>query len=61
LIAASLLRADERVGCFSVYRSLTGSRVRVYFDATPRLCWPSRRERSFEMPVYNVPSAHSRR
>ena len=30
-------------------------------DATPRACWPRRRGKSFEMPVYSVPSAHSRR
>ena len=51
LIAASRRRAAERSGCRSHHRSLTGSRVRVYFDPTPRACWPRRRGKSFEMPV----------
>ena len=51
LISASRRRAAERSGCRSLHRSLTGRRVRVYFDATPRPCWPRRRGRSFEMPV----------
>ena len=61
LIAASRRRAAERSRCRWHHLSLTGSRLRVYFDATPRACWPRRRGRSFEMPVYSVPSAHSRR
>ena len=61
LTAASRLRAAPRSRCRWHHLSLTGSRVRVYFDATPRVCWPRRRGKSFEMPVYSVPSAHSRR
>ena len=61
LIAASRRRAAPRSRCRWHHLSLTGSRLRVYFDATPRACWLRRRGRSFEMPVYSVPSAHSRR
>ena len=51
LIVASRFRATDLDFCGSLYTSVTGSRLRVYFDALPAAWAFSRFGRSIVMPV----------
>jgi hypothetical protein len=55
----SMRVAAPRSGTAMDHRSVTGVRAAVYRAPVPALCAAMRASRSFVIPVYIVPSAHS--